>query len=245
MTEALHVRNISVQIDRNTILSNVSLVIPAQTIKIIIGPSGAGKSTLLKVMNGIISPKTGSVIIHGKNIRSKSRLNIRKKIGYIPQHLGLIESYSVLENVLMGSLGRINTLRSIFKFFPKAETLAARSLVNSFGLGKKMYAKVFHLSGGEKRRVAIARAFMQRPQILLADEILSDLDFVNVSEITKQLIQLTKKYGTTIVMVEHDLHIAKTFGDSIAILRSGKIVGNFKREELTDTLLNKYFRMKQ
>lgn len=224
------------------VLENINLSIEEGSIQMVIGPSGAGKTTLLKVMNGLLQPKRGFVIIQGNNFNKKGKLShLRKNIGYIPQNLGLIKNRTVKDSILNGALGRINSLRSFFNFFPKYEINLADHLIQAVGLKDKANNKIFELSGGEKRRVAIARAFMQKPKILLADEILSDLDFVKVKEITQEIKKLRDEFRTTIVMVEHDLEIAKNFGDKIMILREGQTKGNFLNKEINDKILHNAF----
>jgi len=187
-------------------------------------------------------PKKGDVKILGKDIPNGNNHNqLRKQIGYIPQNLGLVKTMTVRENVLMGALARIGTIKSLFKAFPKKEINLADHLIEVVGLNSKADKKVFHLSGGEKRRVAIARAFMQKPKILLADEILSDLDFIKVKTITNKIQALKDEFGVTVIMVEHDLHVARNFGEKIMILREGEIKGNFLSEEINDKLLHEAF----
>lgn len=240
--ETILLNNIWVSYNGESVLKNISLSIPKRTIQIIIGPSGAGKTTLLKVINGLLLPKKGSIKILGQDISSgNNHGQLRRQIGYIPQNLGLVNSMTVRENVMMGALSRISTLKSLFKIFPEEEINLALHLIKVVGLSSKVDKKIFNLSGGEKRRVAIARAFMQKPKILLADEILSDLDFIKVKTITDKIRALKEEFGVTVVMVEHDLHIARNFGEKIMILREGEIKGNFLSEEINDKLLHEAF----
>ncbi len=241
MKNAIELTNVSAGYNGEYIIKEVSCSIPEGTIAVVIGPSGAGKTSLVKLMNGLLLPKRGSLSILGEKSRKNKQLNIKKNIGYIPQHLGLIQSMTALENVLAGSLARVGTWQSLLKIFPGKEKALASKLLSMVGLQAKKNKRVLELSGGEKRRVAIARAFMQKPKILLADEMLSDLDIILVQQITKQLQKLRDKFGTTIVMVEHDLKIAKSIGDQIMILREGKNKGVFPKSAITDKLLNKAF----
>ena len=239
--EIILLNNIWASYNGESVLKHISLSIPKKTIQIIIGPSGAGKTTLLKVINGLLLPKKGSVKILGKDIRGNNHSQLRRQIGYIQQNLGLVNSVTVRENVMMGALSRIGTLKSLFKVFPKEEINLVLHLIDVVGLSPKVDKKVFNLSGGEKRRVAIARAFMQKPKILLADEILSDIDFIKVKTITDKIRALKEEFGVTVVMVEHDLHVARNFGEKIMILREGEIKGNFLSEEINDKLLHEAF----
>jgi len=238
---SIKLENINASYNGHFVLKNINLKIAKGSTQVIIGPSGAGKTTLLKVLNGLLLPKRGTISILGNNFNKVKLSELRKDIGYIPQNLGLVKNMTVKDNVIMGALGRTNNLRSFFNYFPKEEIKLVNHLIQTVGLKNKANKKIFELSGGERRRVAIARAFMQKPKILLADEILSDLDFIKVKEIIKEIKELKKEFETTVVMVEHDMKIAKSFGDKVMILRDGQIRGNFLGKEINDKLLHKAF----
>lgn len=242
MTEntAITLDRIHVSFAKNHVLNDLSLKIPKGSIQGIIGPSGTGKTTLIRVINGLKKAQKGSVKIFEQTLNSKSLSEIRPKIGYIPQETGLINIMTAEENVLMGGLSRVGNLRSIFKIFPKKEISRARELLDILGLSSKFESKVYQLSGGEKRRVAIARALMQDPKLLLADEILSDLDFLNSKFIMQKLEELNRQLALTIVMVEHNLCNAHEFSDQIAYLQNGKIK-NFQKRDISHHKLCKLF----
>lgn len=223
-------------------LKNLTLAVPQGIVQFIIGPNGAGKSTLIKVLNGIVKPQKGSVVILGKKREAYSSLaDLRTNLGYIPQNLGLVKMMTAKENVLMGCLPRINALHSFFKLFPKEEQKLADYLLAMVGLKTKADAKVYCLSGGEKRRVAIARALMQKPKILLADEILSDLDFKIAQDIMEKLRTLKDEFNITLIMVEHDIVTVKKFGDKIALIKNGEIKLNTTINNLDDKMIYKLF----
>ncbi len=239
--EMVKLSDVSCNLGKECVLKDIDLSVSKGMIQVIIGPSGAGKTSLLKLMNGILEPRKGDVSVMGCDCARSRFPNSKRFIGYIPQHLGLIESMTVEENVLMGSLSRASTLKSMFKVFPEKERHSAEKLMSLTGIRRKSNKKVRELSGGEKRRVAIARAFMQKPRLLLADEILSDLDFVLVKQMTEQIKKLRDEFSTTIVMVEHDMNVARSIGDRILILREGSITGIFSPDQVTDELLSKHF----
>ncbi|MBI3031882.1 ATP-binding cassette domain-containing protein [Candidatus Woesearchaeota archaeon] len=223
-------------------LKNLTLAIPEGIIQFIIGQNGAGKTTLIKVLNGLVKPQKGSVIILGKKREAYNSLaDLRTNLGYIPQNLGLVKMMTARENVLMGCLPRINALHSFFKIFPKKEQEFANYLLATVGLTTKADAKVHCLSGGEKRRVAIARALMQKPKILLADEILSDLDFKIAQDIMEKLRKLKEEFKITLIMVEHDIVTVKKFGDKIALIKNGEIKLNTTVNNLNDNIIYKLF----
>ncbi len=143
-------------------------------------------------------------------------------IGYIPQSLGLIKNITVLENILIGALPRLNKIQSLFKRFPEHEIQEAKRILKLVALSGKENRKVYMLSGGEKRRVAIARALMQKPTILLADEIVSELDYVTAHEIMDLVADAQKKMNLTAIMVHHDMQLALEYANRVAVIKEGQ-----------------------
>ena len=190
----------------------------------IIGQSGSGKSTLLKLMNGMMHPSKGIIKIDylTPDLHNSSFKKKMSKIGYIPQNLGLVKNISVLENTLIGSLPRIGKIKSLFKIFPEKEIEEAKKILKLVGLGDKTSRKAYMLSGGEKRRVAIARALMQKPEILLADEIVSELDHVTAQEIMELIADAQKKFDLTAIMVHHDMELALEYANRVAVIKDGE-----------------------
>ena len=142
-------------------------------------------------------------------------------IGYIPQNLGLVKNSTVLENILLGALPRLGFVASMLKKFPTEEIEEAKRLLNLVGLSGKEDRKAYMLSGGEKRRVAIARALMQKPTILLADEIVSELDHVTAREIMDLIADAQKKMNLTAIMVHHDMQLALEYANRVAVIKEG------------------------
>tara|TARA_Y100000780_G_C13690089_1_gene419182 strand:+ start:2803 stop:3597 length:795 start_codon:yes stop_codon:yes gene_type:complete len=201
---------------------------------IIIGPSGAGKSTLLKLVNGMVIPTKGQIEVFGRrpNIHDNIFKAIMPKIGYIPQNLGLVKNLTVMENVLIGALPRISKVKSFFKIFPDKEVSDAENVLNLVGLEDKVKRKVYMLSGGEKRRVAIARALVQKPELLLADEIVSELDHVSAKEIMDLIIEAKHRINLTAVMIHHDVQLALDYADKIAMIKHGNKIAEFNPNEM-------------
>ncbi|MHC4727983.1 MAG: ABC transporter ATP-binding protein [Planctomycetota bacterium] len=184
----------------------------------VIGRSGAGKSTLLGVMGGLLKPSSGEVFLDGKSLwqlDERARARVRaQKIGFVFQNASVIRSLTVLENVLLPQI-----------FLPKPVTTdlsRAMNLIELMGIENKAQAYTDQLSGGEKRRVAIASAMMNNPSLLLADEPTGDLDTETESEIMDTFLDL-KSRGTTIVMVTHNYQLA-SYADRILEMDSGSIV---------------------
>ena len=209
---------------KNYTLREINLSIDRGTNYAIIGQSGSGKSTLLKLMNGMMIPSRGTIKIDYQtpNINDKKFKQKMHKIGYIPQNLGLIKTISVLENTLIGALPRLNKIQSMLKKFPQNEIDEAKKILKLVGLEGKEDRKAYMLSGGEKRRVAIARALMQKPTLLLADEIVSELDHVTAREIMDLIVDAQKRINLTAIMVHHDIQLALEYADRVAVIKDGE-----------------------
>ena len=210
-------------------LEGINLSIDRGTNYAIVGQSGSGKSTLLKLMNGMMTPSKGAIKIDylTPNMNNKKFKKMMHTIGYIPQSLGLVKNVSVLDNILIGALPRLNRMQSILKQFPEHEIQEAKRILKLVGLSGKESRKAYMLSGGEKRRVAIARALMQKPTILLADEIVSELDHVTSREIMNLVLDAQKKMNLTAIMVHHDMKLALEFANRVAVIKEGqKILEN-------------------
>jgi len=211
---------------KNFALEGINLSIDRGTNYAIIGQSGSGKSTLLKLMNGMMIPSKGTIKIDyvSPNMNNKKFKNMLHTIGYIPQSLGLVKNITVLENTLLGALPRLTKLQSLLKKFPEHEIKEAKRILNLVGLSGKEDRKAYMISGGEKRRVAIARALMQKPTILLADEIVSELDYVTAHEIMDLIAEAQKRMNLTAIMVHHDMQLALEYANRVAVIKEGKKV---------------------
>jgi phosphonate transport system ATP-binding protein len=205
-------------------LKGINLSIDRGTNYAIVGKSGSGKSTLLKLLNGMMTPSKGTIKVDYQtpNMNNKKFKSMMHKIGYIPQSLGLVKNITVLENVLIGSLPRLGKIQSLLKNFPDEEIQEAKNILKLVGLSGKEERKAYMLSGGEKRRVAIARAFMQKPTILLADEIVSELDHVTARDIMNLIADAQKRMNLTAIMVHHDMQLALEYANRVAVIKDGE-----------------------
>ncbi len=221
----IHMNDVWASYDaKNYSLKEITLSIERGTNYAIVGQSGSGKSTLLKLINGMMNPSKGQIKVDYQtpNMNKKQFRKKMSKIGYIPQSLGLVKNISVLENVLIGALPRIGTLNSFLKNFPEHEIDEAKKIIKLVGLKGKENRKIYMLSGGEKRRVAIARAFMQKPVLLLADEIVSELDQVTAKEIMDLIADAQERLNLTAVMVHHDMKLALEYANRVAVIKEGQ-----------------------
>lgn len=200
------------------LLAQVDLqAVPGEVVGLV-GVSGTGKTSLLKTIAGILEPPRGTVEVLG---RTNPQRAPRGSVGYIPQRLGLVAHASVLDNVLMGTLHREPAWRSALRL-PSKETLAeTRAVLERVGLAEKEEEPVNRLSGGQQRRVAVARALLQRPKILLADEFLSELDRATARIVEEAVLELATRHNTAIVLVEHHVQKARYMAHRVYEIRAG------------------------
>ena len=219
---------------KNYVLKNIKMSITRGTNYAIVGQSGSGKSTLLKLINGMMNPSQGKILVDYKipNISDKKFKSFMHKIGYIPQNLGLIKNSTVLENILIGALSRVSGLNSFLKKFSDSEIDNAKKILKLVGLQGKAERKVYMLSGGEKRRVAIARALATQPRLLVCDEPTSALDVSIQAQILNLLKDLQEQLNLTILFISHDLPVVRQMCDRIAVLKNGKLCEVSMTEEL-------------
>lgn len=204
---------------------------------VIIGSSGSGKSTLLKCISRLVEPQSGTVLINNQDILScpeKQVEKIRGNIGMIFQTFNLIERETVLNNVLNGRLRYNRSINSILGRFSKEDHRIVEQNLKRVGLSQYKHDRVSNLSGGQKQRVAIARALSQNPDIILADEPVSNLDPKLMKEVMDLLLSLCKEKGITLVSSLHFLDFAKRYGTRIIGIREGEIVFEGKPDELTE-----------
>lgn len=198
-------------------LNNVSIGLSNQDYLAIIGPSGAGKSTLLHIIGGLDVPTRGKVTCHDKDIylmKEKERASWRnKRVGFVFQFYHLIEELNVLENVAI----------SVFGEFRKSAFKKAESLLEYLDIAGRKNFFPSQLSGGEKQKVALARALINEPEIILCDEPTGNLDKYSQDKVIELLEKLNKERGKTIVIVTHNLELAKRAKRTIT-LKSGELI---------------------
>jgi phosphonate transport system ATP-binding protein len=216
-------------------LRGVTLQVARGERRVVVGPSGSGKSTLLKVLAGLVRPTAGDVRVLGYPAGTRGRGV--QQIGYVPQNVGLVATATVLQNVLLGALARTSQLRAALGAFPSAEYDYAAEALDSTGLGHLSGRRAHELSGGERRRLAVARALVQRPALLLADEFLSELDDVTAERVLSALDRARERLGMTIVMVEHNLRVACQFADRVTVLSAGEIVTDAAAADVDPAIL--------
>ncbi len=200
------------------VLHNVSLEIPGGAIVVITGESGSGKSTLLHLLGGMDKPTKGTIVVAGKDVAHSSEAQLSqyrmKTIGFIFQFHHLLKDFTALENVLMpGLLGGLDR---------NAAQLRAMELIERVGIKDRMHAYPTELSGGERQRAAVARAVMNDPGVLLADEPTGSLDEFHSREVEQLLFGLSRDLGKTLVLVTHNNRLARD-GDIHLHLTRGRV----------------------
>ena len=211
----LEIKNLSKVYDDGTkALNDVSFNVPDGEFLVIIGLSGSGKSTMLRCINRLVEPTSGQVILDGVDITAASQKDlrlIRRDIGMIFQHFNLVKRSSVMKNVMAGRLGYVNPWLSMLGIFPKEEKERARDALELVGISEKAKTRADSLSGGQQQRVGIARALMQEPKLLLADEPVSALDPATSHSVLNYLEQINKKKNVTVICSLHFLSLARTY----------------------------------
>jgi len=223
--------------DGTRALIDVSLEVPKGQFVSIIGLSGAGKSTFLRCINRLIEPTSGKVWLGNEEITAASpgelRL-IRRRIAMIFQHFNLVRRSSVVTNVLSGRLGYTPTLPSLLHRFSAEDVSDARASLARVGLAEKELQRADTLSGGQQQRVGIARALMQKPELILADEPVASLDPATAHTVLDHLEKMNKADGMTVLCNLHFLSLARRYADRVIALKAGELVFDGAPEEIDD-----------
>lgn len=226
--DAISLNSVRLTINEKKILDNLTMSIPQGSAVTIMGPNGAGKTTLLRVASGLVRPTSGEIYLFGKKFYKNQSL-----LGYIPQNLGLVGELDVFTNVMMGALRRMPRWRAITGTYTKDTISEAYSLMYDLKISHLKDTKVKKLSGGEKQRAAIARTLIQKPSIILADEMTASLDFKAAVTVMDIFTEIKEKMGITLLMTHHNPEIAKMYSDNVLILINGKIEKNIPSKEIT------------
>ena len=209
------------------VLSGITLDFPERGVVAVIGPSGTGKSTLIRCINRLVEPTSGEVWLGGRDLtrlRGLALREARREIGMVFQEYNLVERLSVMENLLCGRLGYVPLWRVWTRRYPDADIARAFDLLERIGLGDFAARRADALSGGQRQRVGIARALMQQPRLLLADEPTSSLDPRTSVEIMTLMRDLAAERGIPVVINIHDVALAKRFADRIVGMAGGRVV---------------------
>ena len=226
------------------VLTDVNLEIEARGITAIIGASGTGKSTLIRCINRLVEPTAGEILFDGADL---ARLNggalrhARRHIGMVFQEYNLVERLTVMENVLSGRLGYVSPLKAWLRKYPAADVARAFELLEAVGLESFARQRADSLSGGQRQRVGIARAIMQEPKLLLADEPTSSLDPKTSVEIMSLMRDLCRGRNIPVMVNMHDVELARRFADRIIGMSGGRVVYDGGAAGLTDEVLKSIY----
>ena len=207
-------------------VDGITLDIQRGEFVVLIGLSGSGKSTLLRCINRLIDPTSGVVMFDGLDVTRAGGAElrrIRRRIGMIFQQFNLVRRSSVFGNVLAGRLGTRPLWRTILMRPTRAEVEAAFVNLGRVGIVNKAYARADALSGGQQQRVGIARALMQEPDLMLADEPVASLDPATSHSVMKYLEEINKKDGITVICSLHFLSLARRYGTRVIALKDGRV----------------------
>jgi len=247
MTEILRVENLNLTYQKGgpQVLFDISFKVEKLDFYAIIGPSGAGKSSLIRCINKLANANSGKVFFNGENIselEGKQLRFARRKIGMIFQEFNLIDRMSVIDNVLTGRLGYMNTFASLFRMFAKKDISRAIALISKVGLEDFANKRVDQLSGGQRQRVGIARALMQEPELMLVDEPTSSLDPKIAVEMMQLIKDIALELKIPVLCNIHNIELAKQFANKILGLQDGKKKFDDVTEKLTEQVLQDLYK---
>jgi phosphonate transport system ATP-binding protein len=228
----LTVENLTKTYGDVTALQDVSFEVEDEFV-VVLGESGAGKSTLLRCINGLTRPTSGDVSLDGQPLTGS-----RPSVGMIFQQHNLVEGMSAYLNALTGSLERTSLLRSVFQWNDREDKHQALAALETVGLLAEAGQRVGHMSGGQQQRVGIARALVQEPQLLLADEPVASLDPGSAETVMEYLQKAATGHEVTTLVSLHQVNIAAHFGDRFLGFKDGRLAFDVDRAGLTHEVID-------
>ena len=199
-------------------VDRLSFTVPAGKICILVGPSGSGKTTSLKMVNRLIEPTSGAILIDGQDVTTEEPTQLRRRIGYVIQQVGLFPHQTIAENVA--------TVPRLLGWTRQRIDARVAELLSLVGLDPGRYARRYpaQLSGGERQRAGVARALAAEPPVMLMDEPFGAVDPIVRDRLQSELLRIQRELGTTVLFVTHDIDEAIRLGDRVAIMRDGRLI---------------------
>ena len=242
-TLCIHAHNLVCDIQGKRLLAIDSLTIQQGEHIAIVGHNGAGKSTLIKLLTGFMPYSSGRLQVLGHELQAELSADklrsLRKDIGQVLQGLHLVARLNALDNVLIGSLGRLSGWKNLLGIYPEEEIQRAWQALDAVGLSTKAYTRSDKLSGGEKQRVAIARMLMQQPRLILADEPTAALDPGAAAEVCELLVK--SAHEATLITVVHNPTLLPVLAKRVIGLKAGRIVFDVPTHEVNQQRLESLY----
>ena len=229
-------KNVGKSFNGRKILNDINITIQDKELVVFIGPSGCGKTTTLKMINKLLTPSTGEILIDGKKLADKNTIKLRRNMGYVIQQAGLLPHLTIGDNI-----GLIATIEKMPKDILAAKVI---ELLNLVGLDPEIYTDKYpnQLSGGEQQRVGVARALVMDPDVILMDEPFSALDPITKTQLQDEIFNIQQNVKKTIIFVTHDMDEALKLGDKICIMDGGDVVQFDTPEEILKNPINDFVR---
>jgi osmoprotectant transport system ATP-binding protein len=214
----IEIRNVTKRYGDTTVVNNVSMAVEKGTITVIVGTSGSGKSTLIRMINRLVPMNAGEIFVGGRNVMDVPETELRRNIGYVIQGNGLFPHRTVAQNIA--------TVPQLLGWDRARIDARVEELLGLFNLDPKSFSGKYphQLSGGEQQRVGVARALAAEPEVLIMDEPFGALDPVIRGKAQDDLLAIQQQFGTTVILVTHDMDEAFHLGNRIAVMRGGKLL---------------------
>jgi phosphonate transport system ATP-binding protein len=233
----LELSNLTKTFGRKTAVDAVSLTIERGSFVGVIGRSGAGKSTLMRLINRLVDPSAGRIVVDGVDVtglRGQPLRDWRQRSAMIFQQFNLVGRLDVLTNVLMGRLNHVSAARALLGVWTREDRALALAALEQFDMANYAAQRAESLSGGQQQRVAIARALVQEPDLILADEPIASLDPRNTRLVMDALQRINRHFGITVICNLHSLELARLYCERLVGMSAGRIVFDDTAERLTD-----------
>lgn len=229
-------KNVSKSFNGRKILKDINITIQDEELVVFIGPSGCGKTTTLKMINKLLTPTSGEILINGKKIGDQNTIKLRRNMGYVIQQAGLLPHLTIGDNIAL--------IPSIEKMEKDKLHTKVIELLKLVGLDPDIYIDKYpnQLSGGEQQRVGVARAFVMDPDVILMDEPFSALDPITKTQLQDEVFSIQQNYKKTIIFVTHDMDEALKLGDRICIMNGGHVVQFDTPSEILKNPINDFVR---